>query len=256
LFQIQSYYIDTRGYDIENFWNKESDLFVSAVRPVARFIPGLELHRLSSVFLEPVTLGNYCATVTAFLCACFNRLSRTAFFYLAITNVVALVGCDGRLALIATVPMVAAAMSARHLPRYSSFVYLPTFIALAVAVTYLGGFVGGQDDIMGRLAYSRELLARFDAVELLGISNRFLSEAVDSGIAYLTITQSMFGALAMWLFITLGSDESTLEEKRYKHAISLYFALALLVSFSIFSIKTGALMWFTFGSLQRANETN
>ena len=89
LFEIQKYYINTRGYDDANFWNKESELFVSAIRPQDRiFLPSLGLHRLSSIFLEPVSLGNYCVVISAYMSARFPSLSTKERWFLGLGNVV------------------------------------------------------------------------------------------------------------------------------------------------------------------------
>jgi len=106
LFKIQDYYINTRGLTAEDFWNKDSTLFVSATRPDGSFLSIVDLHRLSSIFLEPVSLGNYCMVVLAFLCACWRELGRPTAWFLAITTAMAMVGCDGRLAMASVLPMV------------------------------------------------------------------------------------------------------------------------------------------------------
>ncbi len=58
-FNIRDYYI-AKGYDPAAFEHLEEDVFTSGVRPGGRFLPfPLDLHRISSVFLEPVSLGFY-----------------------------------------------------------------------------------------------------------------------------------------------------------------------------------------------------
>jgi len=137
LFKIQDYYINTRGYEVQNFWNKTSDLYVSAIRPDSRMFSFIDLHRLSSIFMEPVSLGNYCIVITAFVCAQFGRLGRLTRWFLIVGNVVAIVGCDGRLAAVASAMIVAASLIAPRLPRNSAVLYLP--IALLVAFAAVNG---------------------------------------------------------------------------------------------------------------------
>src|SRR4051794_24733102 len=108
LFRVQDYYINTRGYVAEDFWNQDSELFVSATRPDERLFSFLDLHRLSSVFLEPVSLGNYAIIITAFLCARFGGLSVWARGFLVLGNIVIIIGCDGRLAAMTSVAIIAA----------------------------------------------------------------------------------------------------------------------------------------------------
>jgi putative polymerase len=195
IFRIQDYYIGTRGLNLEEFYDTSSELFVSATRPDERFIPFIDAPRASSLFLEPVSLGNYCSIVTAFTVACWHRLGSAARLLLPISTVLMIVGCDGRLALV-------------------------TF------------------------------LARLDAPDLLGLTNTLIDPAVDSGITYLILTQSLPGVILLWLFITCSGSDTTPEQVRYTHALCLYLSLSMLVSYAFLTIKTASLAWFIQGALQ------
>jgi putative polymerase len=93
---------------------------------------------------------------------------------------------------------------------------------------------------------------RFDIWEWMGNSDRLISQAADSGIAYTITTQSIFGLIAFWLFLVLNAAERTPEQIKYLHALCVFIVLSLLVSYSLFSIKTAALLWFIHGSFQMA----
>lgn len=252
LFDVQSYYINTRGYDDDNFWNKESDLFVSAVRPGDRvFLPFLDLHRLSSVFLEPVSLGNYCSIITAFICARFSSFTRPTAAFLIVGNVLVLIGCDGRLAGFSSLLIIAATLIAPYTPRGTAVIYLPLTLAAAFVSTGLLGLRAGPDDLPGRIAHTVELLQQYDLVDLFALSDRFIWVAVDSGVAYLVMTQTILGFALIWLFIVFGASERRADQVRFTHAAIIYLSLAMIVSFSILTVKTAALMWFIQGVLQR-----
>ena len=75
IFAVKDFYMNTRGIGEEEFTNLSSDLYVSATRPEARFLPFFDLHRLSSVFLEPVSLGNFMVVTVAFTAAFWTRFS-------------------------------------------------------------------------------------------------------------------------------------------------------------------------------------
>ncbi|HML30662.1 MAG TPA: polysaccharide biosynthesis protein GumE, partial [Hyphomicrobium sp.] len=107
LFNIQDYYINTRGTRADEFYNTNSDLFISATRPGARYFPFVTDLRMSSIFLEPVSLGNYCSIIVAFTVSCFRRIGWPGTIYLALTTMLFLVGCDGRLAVLASVIIIA-----------------------------------------------------------------------------------------------------------------------------------------------------
>jgi putative polymerase len=252
IFDVRQYYIATRGAEDADFWNRSSDLFVSATRAGDRFFSFIDLHRTSSVFLEPVSLGNYVLIITAFLCANYRHLSLAVLTFLLVGNASALVGCDGRLAAVSSVICVLVTLVATRLPRQSALLYLPaTLIGAILLVTLLQA--KADDNFPGRVAYAMELLARFDFWEWIGNSDRLVGPVVDSGIAYTITTQSIFGLIAFWVFLVLNAAERTPEQIKYLHAICLYIALTLLVSYSLFSIKTAALAWFIHGSFQRVS---
>jgi putative polymerase len=93
-------------------------------------------------------------------------------------------------------------------------------------------------------------LQRYEAADWFGLSDRYLLDAADSGIAYLIATQSIVGVLVLWVFLALLGREQTLEQARFKTGALIYVALTMLVSYSLFTIKTAALLWFVFGALQ------
>ena len=249
LFRIENYYINTRGYDAQDFWNKGSSLFVSAVRPDARFFSLIDLHRLSSIFLEPVSLGNYCMVIVAFLCAFYGRLGVWTRWFLIVTTAMAAIGCDGRLAMASAIPMVLCSALAPRLPRYSALIYIPGVTALAFVLVYFGHYQPGGDDFPGRIAHTVYLLRQYGVPEFLGLSDEYMSKAVDSGLAYVITTQSIFIMLVLWALIVLAASD-TPQQTRYTHALCLYLASNLMVSFALLTIKTAALLWFIYGSLQ------
>ena len=89
--------------------------------------------------------------------------------------------------------------------------------------------------------------------EFLGVSDEFKSKAVDSGIAYLITTQSIFVVVALWATIVLPASNDRPDKTRFTHAVCIYVALNMMVSFALLTIKTAALLWFIYGSLQARN---
>lgn len=251
LFEVRQYYIATRSFEETAFWDTSSDLFVSATRPAERFFSFIDLHRVSSVFLEPVSLGNYVVIITAFLCANYRNLSPRLRAFLLIGNVIALIACDGRLAAVSSVIIVLAALVAPRLPQKSELLYLPVAVAVAFLFVFTAHPVVG-DNFSGRLAYCVNLLTRYDIADWLGMSDRFVGLAADSGIAYTIATQSFVGVALFWLLLVMDAQERKPEQIKFIHGLCIYIALTMLVSFALFSIKTAALLWFIYGSLQRS----
>lgn len=250
LFQVRDYYMATRGFSEAAFWDTSSNLFVSATRPDDRFISFIELHRVSSFFLEPVTLGNYVVIVTIFICAFYHRLSNTTLAFLVLGNLAALVGCDGRLAAVSVLIVVFVSLFARWLPRSLAFLYLPGVLVAVVMFTIFVRADPTVDNFSGRLAFSMALLERYDIWEWLGMSNVYLSQALDSGIAYMIMTQSVIGVALFWGILVFGARYKTIEQRIVLHGICIFVALNMLVSYSIFTIKIAALLWFIYGALQ------
>jgi putative polymerase len=254
IFEIRDFYVNTRGFTEAAFWNKDSSLFVSATRPDGRFFSIVDLHRLSSVFLEPVGSETFCIAAWTFICACPSLMTPRLRICLAIVVLLMIVGTDGRLAFITSGFILIVCVLAPKLPRRLPFFYLPILTACVGAVVYAAGLSFTSDDFSGRLALSMHLLAEFDAIDLLGASNRLVPWAADSGLAYLILTQSIVGTIVIWGFITLGGRQDTASQTRYVHATSAWLSLFMMVSATFLTIKTAALLWFIYGSLQGDRE--
>jgi putative polymerase len=250
IFRIQDYYINTRGLTLEDFYDTSSDLFVSATRPDDRFISLIDAPRASSLFLEPVSLGNYCSIATAFMVATWHRMSAITRATLSVSTGLMLVGCDGRQAVVTCGLIVVMAPFVTALPRRSTVLYAPLLVIGAFALIYVAGLRGGADDFAGRLANSVHLLAQLDAPDLLGLTDTLIAPAMDSGVTYLILTQSLPIVLVLWLFIAGNVSEATPEQVRFTHALCLYLTLSMMVSYAFLTIKTAGLAWFIQGVLQ------
>ena len=100
VFNPRSYYVNTRGLSDEAFW-AGGDLYVSSVRADGRLLLSwTDFHRGSSLFLEPVSLGNWTILVTIVLLTFWRELASYQKALLIVGNVVGLCVCDGRLALV------------------------------------------------------------------------------------------------------------------------------------------------------------
>jgi putative polymerase len=250
IFDILSYYINTRNFSLRDFWNQDSSLFVSATRPDERFLLGfLNIHRASSIFLEPVSLGNYAIVVTAFTLAFWREMTATKKVFFTITTLIMIVGSDGRLAAITCTALVLGSFIFPLLPRFSNVFYLPGALLLCVTVVVGFGLRAVGDDFSGRLAGSINFLTSLNGPALLGSHPEQSAFAVDSGISYFIITQSVFAPAVIWLFVCLIPRYQDRRSTIFVHSICIYIAVNLLVSYSLFSIKTAALMWFIYGYL-------
>ena len=253
VFDIKNYYIQTRNYTIDDFYNKESTLFVSATRADGRMFAFLDMPRLSSIFLEPVSLENYCTIMTAYFCTRFRKLSAPALSLGMLIVAFLLVGSDGRLATASAALVVAVCVFAPYVPSFCAALYLPLILIAGLGVTLIMHPDPNSDDFPGRIAYTADMLQNFTLADLLGLSDKLLQNAVDSGIAYLIITQSLIGVVVLILFVICASAQHSKEQVRFMHALLMYIALTMMVSASVLTIKTAALAWFIHGALQRSS---
>lgn len=128
LLNVASYYTNTRGISEGEFWSEFEGLYLNSVRPVGRlFLPQLNIHRVSSLFLEPVSLGNWTVVIAIILTLFWSRLSWAERIFLFASNAALLVLCDGRFAALGIMSVVGAVTAARWLPRSLPMLF-PAFV--------------------------------------------------------------------------------------------------------------------------------
>jgi putative polymerase len=254
LFHVKDYFIATRGLSEADFWNTDSELFVSATRPNARFLSIADAvmanHRVSSIFLEPVSLGTYCIIISGYLFALWRSLGWASRAYLLATILFLIVACDGRLAVVTFFATLVVCLFWRRWSRYLPVLYLPGILIAAILFVSIVDPARGNDDFLGRVAWTTDLLESYDVAEFLGMSEAFMDKAVDSGIGYIVTTQSVFGLILFWLFCACSSRYETREQICYNHALCLYVCFNSLVSYGFLTIKTAALLWLVKGILE------
>ncbi len=123
-------------------------------------------------------------------------------------------------------------------------------MALGFVLVSFGHYEPGGDDFPGRIAHTVFLLRNYGVSEYLGLSDEFMSKAVDSGIAYLITTQSILVVIALWATIAMAGSEDRPDKTRIIHAVMIYVGFNMMVSFALLTIKTAALLWFCYGALQ------
>jgi putative polymerase len=248
-FRILDYYVSTRDFSANAFWNTESTLFVSATRTGARFFGFVDWHRGSSIFLEPVSLGNYCVIAAIFIIACWGDLSRRARLYLVFSTLFLLVACDGRFAATSIGMVVVGSLFLRNVSSRWVVFYLPA--SLIAAAIFVAAFGTGEttDNFVGRVTGTVDALSRVDFLGLMGLTTYIADGSADFGIVYFILSQSAIGVAVTWGMISLLMQGRTPPVRIYMHAIAIFFSLNLLVSSSAFSIKTAAVIWFFYGYL-------
>jgi putative polymerase len=257
--------IYTRFFDVLNYFinkgatrSEASDFIVNGFningdRPDGQgreLLPFLGLHRAGSIFLEPVTTGNFGAICGAwFLQSNRKPIARWAWVGLCLAIIVL---ADGRFGLMLLMTAVAL--------RYVSFLQRPLLLSLlpfaiigflvcyAYYIDSMGISTGGNS-YGGRLLYSGRILDHLDVLDWLGMQ---VQEIVyfDSGYAYSVTQIGLLGLMAAWLmFAALLETKSSY---RYLGCFCIFYvAMSLIVSNSMWSIKASALLWFMVGQTLR-----
>ncbi|AIY42099.1 Xanthan biosynthesis exopolysaccharide polymerase GumE [Collimonas arenae] len=248
VFNIFSYYVNQGGLAAGSNWAKDSVLGLNGMRPegIGRTIlPSLlGNHRISSIFLEPVSLGNFAVIVAAWgLAKRREEIKEMIFFVLAAAVMIAL--SDSRYGMIT----VAALVLLRCLPLGKHYTWTLVFPLLSIAMLLvLAGYFGGQysDSVLGRLYVSGRTLLNLDLGMIFGLDG-FNFGFGDMGYPSLLTRLGVLLCLFLWgAFWMLKMEDERGE--RLRAYITLYMSLILCVSgTSLFALKTAGILWFLVG---------
>lgn len=248
----RSYFVNTRGNSEDDFWNEASKLYVSATRPGERnWLGGFELPRVSSIFVEPVTMGNFiiffCAVAITFWRSL--RIAGVAFSLALILFL--LIASDGRLASATCLLMLMLAPLLRRVDQsLAAFLFIGVLLAGWLAVWALG-VTAYEDTMMGRVFVSVDAIGAMSPREWFGMDLAAPYRYSDSGIAYFIAGQSILVVLVFLIAYSFLLRMPTSNGQLFKNLFVVAFALSLLVSNAYFSIKTAGLWWFACGYFWR-----
>jgi len=203
-------------------------------------------HRTSSLFLEPVSLGNFAVILMAWQVSHAWSQVRNSVLLMCLAAVVLVTLSDSRFGLV----MIFLLVGARLIPT-SYFRWLTAlfpFAMLAAIVSVSVFLPASGDNLLGRIAASGQALLRFNESALLG----FLSPLPgfgDMGYAYVVSRFGVFAAMALvavFFLIPMATERA----ERFRGLLSVYLFSSLAISgTSVFALKTAALMWFLFGAI-------
>jgi putative polymerase len=252
-FNVAGFYME-RGVMGAKDVQQSSNLFVSGMRPEGAsggrgLFPILGNHRVSSIFLEPVSAGNF--GIVVFIWALVRSLmERRIFWGLFASAALVIVMSDSRFgANFCAICLLLALLPAAI--RTAIVAVLPLFALLVLLLLPgpLSAYYGVDNGFIGRIILSGRILERFDALNWLGLrAPEFITS--DSGYAYTLGGFGIVGILFFWTILMLLKGSG----KRFylmRDLAGAYFATLLCISNSPFTIKTGALLWFLTGVLSR-----
>jgi putative polymerase len=248
-FNIFSYYFSQGINTMSTNFVTGSSLNVNGLRPegIGRTIlPALlGSHRVSSIFLEPVSLGNFAVIVAAWGLAKARDEWKSALFFFA-TAVVMITLSDSRYGIGAVSLM----LLIRGLPVRALKFAVSLLPAVCMGgLVLIGLFYHGQyaDNILGRLLVSGRALLSFDVPMLFGFApttNFFY----DMGYPYILTRVGLLLVVFLWFAIWMIKMQDETGE-RFRVYIALYIALILCISgTSLFALKSAGILWFLVGS--------
>jgi putative polymerase len=255
VFNVVEYYI-ARGTLESSDWalNVSRGLMVSGLRPADQgrsLLTFLGDHRVSSIFLEPISLGNFGTLVTLWAVV-RSRMEGRLYVWCALAGLVLLVLSDGRFdGGFVALGVVTLMMS----PRVTTLLVVPLPFIVMLALYLFGASADpsiGVPELEGRAAYDRLLysgraLFDFDAYNWFGLKAS-RAQTFDAGYAYLISNIGILGFAALWILFMLLRGSSRYYFS-FRNVTAVYLAALLCISNSAFTIKVAAVLWFLLGVL-------
>jgi putative polymerase len=247
-FDVYSYYLARGVGDPSMGLYRLDKLVASGIRPEAigrTILPVLGSHRASSVFIEPVSFGNFAVICAAWGLAKGRERWRAGVFFVAAAAAM-LVLADSRFGLVAIGLLVLLRLALMRGAEPVGIVF--PFVAAGVVVLIASGAAEHSDSFLGRLTLTGRTLMSMSGREILG----WVTPAhgyFDMGYPYVLANFGLLACLLLWAaFWLLPLAEGT--GRRVQLYVALYLALILCVSgTSVFAFKTSAVLGFLLGSL-------
>jgi len=241
IFKPALYYANTRG--IEKAAVDSTGLFRNAFVFEGRFSYGLfGQRRLSSIFLEQVSLANYAIVLSIFVMTFWTRLGAwdKSLFVGAIA--IMIMSTSSRMGTFMCLLMPLGYVIFPFLPRYS-FLFVMPLVLIGSFLFFYNPYAPvrlAADDFNGRVEHTVTMLAAMDLLDLLAGNIGQMDQAPDSGYAYFVYSQTIFGLIYFWYFLATIFPSHTDVEKRFAMGASLFISTSLLVAASIFTTKVSA----------------
>jgi putative polymerase len=248
IIDIRSYYIARGTVESAAVDTTGTGLFASGIRPEGRtLLPFLGAHRVSSIFLEPVSVGNFGAVVFAW--TVLRNTSRPLSMALKLIPITTIfIFADARFGLMLSLMTFLIYPLAKHV-GWIQLLLAPFVVLLLLAtIGFLNPDAPVDNGLGGRVLAAGQILAQLDFWEAMGFVPvaRFVA---DSGYTYTLTKFGLLGCVGLWgLFILRPvSDE---QAWRYRLFTAFYIMSLLTISDSLYSIKTAALLWYLLGCLE------
>lgn len=242
------YFQNTRGVPPATY--SDAGLFRGALGFEGRFSFGLIDHRSSSIFLEQVSLANFCGVMVIYLVSFANRITLFDRLIFVTTIVLILVTNDTRTMLIFAIVSAAGYVIYPFIPKILNFLMMPGIVMVGFIIHAFKPNAH-DDDFVGRISGTIRNIIAMDLPATMGLELDKATTFVDSGYVYITYGATVFGLILFWLFVSFYPAGQTPNQKRLCHSLSLFMFLNLMIgSTAIFSMKTAGLGWLLVGFLK------
>jgi hypothetical protein len=250
LFYPMSYFENTRGLEQVAF--DGSKLFQNVLRIPGRFSFGIIDHRAASIFLEQVSLANFCGVLLIFLTCFWAELGRGERLLFIATIALILLTNDSRTMVMFSFVCIIGYFVFPRIPTGWTLLYMPLVLALGFLVLILRPEASG-DTLDGRVVLTVKHIMEIDLFAILGLEAAKAAQFADSGYVYAVYAGTIFGLLLFWLFVCLFPAGDTAEQRRFAHLLSVFLFVNMMIGGNaVFSIKVAALLWFLAGYLKFA----
>ena len=254
VFDVWSYYVDKGVIMATTINYSHTTAFISGSRggeEARSFLPSLlGPQRISSVFLEPVSMGNFSVIAFAW-CLSTPTGDRRLLGLLAGCAAVCFVLADSRFASACWILMLLLRITPLYRSRLVIFC-LPLLAMLALLVNgslhEMPGAIPAiaNDNFPGRLLFSGQLLNFWGFTQWFGLAP---SQVYTSDTGYAYVINNLGLPLALCLLGAFAFHKpGTPEGLAMKAMITVYMATSLCIGANMFTIKTAALCWFLYGA--------
>ena len=253
LFNIRDFYI-AKGILKEETFITGLDVFASGERPGGRFlfdIPGV--HRVSSVFLEPVSLGFYAVISGIYFIAAKDGLSKKMYISGILLSFILIWLSDARLAMGTLVLALLLRPVFSRLDHRFALLFFPGIVFLSYLLYTFGILSTTGEGLGARLGWTINLLANTSLEILVGVSSYDRRMIADSGLGYILNDQGLIGLLLFWLPPFFFFKKLPEPARVYLFGISIFLALGMMLTQAFITLKTAGLLWFCFGYLVSRN---
>jgi len=209
-------------------------------------------HRISSVFLETVNMGNFGVILACWgLAKDKSKLKEILFFWALGFSAALLADARFGVSMILGLTIIRLILPINFL-RIVGYLS-PLFVMAVTLYVYSKGYVEFTDDFKGRLGLTGYNLTHFNFLEYFGISPQY-RKFVDSGYGYSLFNSGLVFCLLTWiLFCRLKPKNDT--GIAYKSLIAIFISGLLAISgSSVYAMKITSLMWFLMGTLLKKEE--